>query len=320
MNYSRTFLGAVSATAAAAALVACGGTGYSGPVAPAASSTVAGTVIKGPVDKSDVCFYQLTGGAKGSQIACVKTDSAGAYTAQLGYQGDVLVEATGGTYTDEATGATATLADVMQVVVSAQSGTTTGMVTPLTTVAVSLSKNLSGGITGGNFSAAAGNVASQFQLGSIDITKLKPDVSAATADAYGKALRSVSQYVKSGGTLKTFMGFADPAGLATAYAGAYKTATGQTVSFSFNGADKIVITGSGAGGGSGTCGIAGAGSYLGAPINFNYCIQGIAGGSCGASNVSLNSALAGANLPPGLTLNYTYSSTCAADAVTITLK
>jgi hypothetical protein len=317
MNRNRIVLLALSACAAAA-LVACGG---SGSAAPAASSTVSGSVVKGPVDKSDVCFYQLTGGVKGAQIACVKTDATGAYTAQLAYVGDVLVEASGGTYTDEATGASATLSEPMQVVLSAQSGTTTGIVTPLTTVAVSLSKNLSGGLTGKNFSAAASNVASQFQLGTADITKLKPDVSSATTDAYGRALRSVSQYVKNGGTLKTFMAFADPTGLATAYSGAYKTATGQTLTFSFNGADKIVVSGTGLGGGSGTCGVNVKGSDSGEKFDFDFCLQGVPAGSCGASLASIETAVK-ASIPTGggLTYSYTYSSTCAPGATTISLQ
>ena len=244
----------------------------------------------------------------------------GAYSATLAYVGDVLVEATGGSYTDEATGAKTTLGDPLQLVLAAQSGATVGYVTPLTTVAVSLSKGLAGGLSSSNFGAASTDVAKQFQLGSADPAKSKPDVSSGTADAYGKALRALSEYIKAGGTLKAFTEFKDPSGLATAYSGAYKTATGQTITYSFNGSDKIAIGGTGAGGGSGTCGVAVSGSVSSLPISFNYCIQGIAAGSCTAGNSSISGAVPTTGFPAGVSLSYSYSATCAPGATTITLK
>jgi hypothetical protein len=325
MNKTRTTTLSLLAAGLAAAglLVACGGGSGGGT---ATTSSFSGSVVKGPVANADVCFYKVANGAKGDKISCVKTDATGAYTASLDASGDVLVEATGGTYTDEATGATVTLADPLQVVVAAQAGgTTVGHVTPLTTVAVSLSKGLSGGISSANFGAAASNVATQFQLGSVDLAKTKPDTSAATADAYGKALRALSEYIKAGGTLKTFTAFADPAAIAASYSAAFKTATGQTVSYSFNGSDKIVIGGTGAGGGTGSCGVSVAGSAtangITVPVNFAYCITGIAAGSCTSGNTSLSQAIAGQpGLAGGVNLAYTYSANCAPGAITITLK
>ena len=235
----------------------------------------------------------------------MKTDSNGAYSATLDYVGDVLVEATGGSYTDEATGATASLGDPLQVVVSAQSGSTVGYVTPLTTVAVSLSKGLSGGMSSANFGAAASNVATQFQLGSVDLAKSKPDLASGAADAYGKALRSISQYI-------------------TAYSGAFKTATGQTISFAFNGSDKIVIGGTGAGGGSAVCAATVTGSAtvsgITVPINYKYCIKGLKdASSCSSGNQSINQAISG-QVVGGVNLTTSFSTDCSGSLLDITIQ
>jgi hypothetical protein len=314
----------LAASLAAAGLIAgCGG-GDSYTAAANSTSNLSGSVVKGPVSSSDVCFYRIASGAKGDKISCVKTDSVGAYSATLDYVGDVLVEATGGSYTDEATGATTTLGDPLQVVVAAQSGSTVGYVTPLTTVAVSLSKGLSGGMSSTNFGAAAGNVVTQFQLGSVDLAKSKPDVASGTADAYGKALRSISQYIKSGGTLKAFTEFKDPAGLSTAYSGAFKTATGQAVSFAFNGSDKIVIGGTGAGGGSAVCAATVTGSAtvsgITVPISYKYCIKGLKdASSCSSGNQSISQAISG-QVVGGVNLTTSFSTDCSGSLLDITIQ
>jgi hypothetical protein len=93
---------------AALLLVSCGGGG--GDTAP----TVEGSVVKGPVAGATVCAYALPAGAKGAQLplavaagatgaingGCYVTAADGSYafTLPAGTSGDVLLEATGGTF------------------------------------------------------------------------------------------------------------------------------------------------------------------------------------------------------------------------------
>ena len=90
--------------------------------------TLSGSVVKGPVTNANVCAYKATSAGKGDLIKCVTTGAAGTYSLAVDYAGDIVVEAKDGTYVDEATGATKTLSDPMQVVVAANGGTTRGFV------------------------------------------------------------------------------------------------------------------------------------------------------------------------------------------------
>lgn len=142
---------------AAALLAACGGGGGGGGSMP----MVSGSVVKGPVLGATVCAYAVTGGAKGAQLpvsasgggtvvnGCFVTGADGRYdfTLPAGSNGDVLLEATGGTFcSNEAQvsgGACAggTLVDlgsaVMKVVTVASGGNVASVhATPLTTAAV----------------------------------------------------------------------------------------------------------------------------------------------------------------------------------------
>jgi len=318
-----------TALAAAGLLVACGG----------GSSTVtpiSGSVVKGPVNGAQVCAYKAVAAGKGDQIKCVTTSSTGAYTMDVDYVGDVVIEASGGTYTDEATGTTKTLSDPLQVVLNAQGSAATGVVTPLTAVAYSLSKAASGGVTSANFGTAATTVASQFQLSGVNIATALP-ATTGTANAYGQILKAVSQYVASGNTLASFITFTSPTTIQVAFNSAYATANGVTVSFNLGGTTTGTGTGTGTGstgggtgstgGGTGTgtgtgssaqsCGItvAGSGSVTASGMSIPFtlpatkvCVTGVPAASCTAGNAQLQSAAAGGATPSGnYTLSYTYS-------------
>lgn len=204
--------------ATAGLLVACGGS--DDPV----ETTVSGAVVKGPVIGAEVCAYKATSAGKGDKLLCVTSGAAGAYSLKLDYAGDIVIEAAGGEYLDEATGATKPLTDPMQVVVSAQGGTTTGIVTPLTTVAYNFSKSANGGVTSANFGSSATQVAGMFQLGSINISTTMPQISAGTTQQYGQVLRGVSQLVANGGTLSSFFTFNNVASLQTLFNAAFAQA------------------------------------------------------------------------------------------------
>lgn len=198
-------------------------------------TVVSGSVVKGPVSGANVCIYKATSSGKGDLLGCTSTAAGGGYSLSVDAGGDVIVEATGGSFTDEATGATKTLSDPMQVVLKTGGSTVTGVVTPLTTMAYSLAKSGSGGLSSASFTTAAGKVAATFNLGSVDITSTTPVVSGGAVDAYGKMLRAVSQYVANGGTLANLQAVSSPAALQSALQTAYTTINGSNITIDLAG-------------------------------------------------------------------------------------
>ncbi|MEO7642746.1 MAG: hypothetical protein ABIU07_15110, partial [Ramlibacter sp.] len=171
-------------------MAGCGGGGDDSPApAAATTTTVSGTVVKGPVNGANVCAFKAIATGKGDQIKCVTTSATGTYSLDITYTGDVVIEASGGTYTDEATGASKTLSDPMQVVVASQGGATVGIITPLTAVAYNAARGLNGGVTSVNFGAASTSVAGQFQLSGVNLATTTPTVTG-TANNYGMILRA----------------------------------------------------------------------------------------------------------------------------------
>jgi hypothetical protein len=181
----------------ATALAACGGgNGVS-------SSYLSGQVVKGPVNSADVCVYAITNAIKASTplVPCVKSDPTGnyAFAAISGYAGDVVVEATNGTYKNEATGATTTLASTLRTVVPVTTGSVVGMVTPLTAIAFDKSTALNSAA----FAVAAGNVAAQAGLSGTNILNTAPTfgTNGTTAtNAYAAALGAFAQYQATAGS------------------------------------------------------------------------------------------------------------------------
>lgn len=109
MKISRLYLAAISL--AALTLFGCGGGGggTSGP--PAGSTTIKGTVALGLVQGADVTVYAIrpTGVVdRSASIGTGKTAADGSYTITLSSAptGPAMVEVTGGTYKDEASGTT----------------------------------------------------------------------------------------------------------------------------------------------------------------------------------------------------------------------
>ena len=303
--------------AACGVLASCGG---GSTPAVATTTSMSGNVVKGPVSGAQVCAYKATPAGKGDQITCTTSAAGGAYTMELSYVGDVVVEATGGSYTDEATGAATTLGQPMQVVVASQGGATVGVITPLTSAAYSVSKGLSGGVTAANFSTAASTVAGYFQLSGVNLATTVPLV-AGTTNNYGQVLKAVSQYIKNGNTLASVLAFDTPAALQAGFANAYATINGNSVSFTFPGGTVTVGPGTGTTGGTAagteSCGISVSGSGTvttgGFTVPFTLpntkiCVTGVPTGTCSAGNASLQSlAAAGASPGTNYSINYNYS-------------
>lgn len=190
-------------------LTACGGGGGGG------SSTLAsisGTASKGPVSHATITAYSISNGQVGSQVATSTTDANGNFTLSTGnYAGPVMLEMSGGNYSDEATGTTMTMAsgDVMTAILPTVSvGATVGgiQVTPITSMAQSMAQHMSGGMTEVNISAANTAMGIYFTVNDILHTQpMNPLVAGsgngASTDAqnYGIALAAISQYAQTQG-------------------------------------------------------------------------------------------------------------------------
>lgn len=345
-----TLIFSLSALTTATLLVACGGGGGDSIVAPT-STTITGSAVKGPVDKATVIIRKAS---DNTEVGRTTTGAGGVYTVSVPYQGDVIVEVTGGTYIDEATGVTTTLSSPMKSVLNVSGTSVTGVVTPLTTMAFTSSFPTGTPVTATAFKTAAGKLATQFQLTGVDLTTTTPVVTG-TTNAYGNALKAVSQYLKDNPTTldaitnKTLTQ-AEWTNFSGKFSAAYKTANGQNVTYNIDGGTittsvtgaglnggtvtttttntGATISGTGAGGGSGTCGVSMVGSYniLGnvIPINFDFCATGLQG-SCDSGNTTLAQQMQAsgqAQLPAGVSanVNYTYSAACKAGAYQIVVK
>jgi hypothetical protein len=174
--------------------------------------TVSGTVVKGPVGGATVTAYAVTNGTMGAQVGGGTTDSMGNFSISVGaYAGPMMLQASGGTYTDEATGTTMTMqaGDVMACAIpsAATGGTTTGIqVTPLTSMAHARVHHMAGGITDASIVAANADMGAYFSVSDILHTvPMDPMVAGsgtgATQDQknYGMANAAMSQYAKSVG-------------------------------------------------------------------------------------------------------------------------
>ncbi len=292
-------------------LTGCGGNDSASVTAPAASTTISGSAVKGPVNGATVTARAVTGGAI---LGTTTTSPSGTYSLVISYNGDVVIEVSGGNYIDEATGLSTAL-NQLKAVIRANGGAQTVHVTPLTYIAYGYS-----GVTSAGFNTALANLSTQFGLGSANLLTTLPAVTG-TMNDYGRVLSAMSKYVQLQGlaNFEAYIGQALNPTTFTAmqanFLAAFTAINGSSspLTFTFNGTG-INISGTGAGGGTGTCGVAVSGTISGFPINQNYCISGIAANACNSGlNASLNSAL------QGVSLNYAYSSSCASGAFAINL-
>ncbi len=184
---------------------------------------ISGTVAMGPVSSGTMKAYAVTNGTMGAQLASGSTDSKGNFTMSVGsYAGTVMLQMSGGTYTDLATGATMTLAagDVMTgIIPSLASGSTTSglQITPLTSMAQMRAAHMTGGMTETNAAASNTAIGSYFLVNDILKTRpLDPSVAgsgtAATADMrnYGMTIAAISQEAGA-------LGMSSSSGMVTAF-------------------------------------------------------------------------------------------------------
>jgi hypothetical protein len=214
------------------------------------------------------------------------------------------------------------------VVVAANGGTVTGIATPLTTMAYTYAFGSGAPVSHAAFTTQAQTLATQFGLSGVNLATTLPQVTG-TTNAYGDSLRALSRYMADNNrTLATITNavFAN-AGDLTAFNTLYNNAliaVGSPVRVNFT-ATGFNLAGTGAGGGSGTCGVNVQGTVTAngftVPLNVNYCVTGIAAGSCTSGNSSLSQALGGQQgIVGAANLQYAFSASCAAGAFTINLQ
>jgi len=222
---------------------------------PAATTTISGSAVKGPVSGAIVTVKNA---ATGAVLGTTTTAVGGAYSLGVPFTGDVVVEVNGGTYTDEATGATTPLSTPLRVVLNANGGSVTGVVTPLTTMAYTYAFPTGTAVNSSAFNTMAANLASQFQLGNTNLVTTMPVVSGSLND-YGKVLAGLSKYMQLNSVnLQSLVTTAYTTQQWTQFSGAFTSAyrnavTGSNITFSFDGT-KFVIDGAGTGTGTGETG------------------------------------------------------------------
>lgn len=174
------------------------------------NTSASGSVFNGTMSKATVRAYAITNGAVGAQLASVATDSQGNFTMPLGsYTGPMMLQVSGGTYTDEATGTTMTMggSDLMSAVLPTLAGgaNVTGvMITPVTSMAQARALAMSGGMTDANIAAANSAMGNYFSVSDILKTPpMNPLVSGSGANAstdmrnYGMIVAAMSQSAKT---------------------------------------------------------------------------------------------------------------------------
>ena len=193
-------------------LVACGGGGNGSRTN---SVIVSGVASKGLLKDSTVCAYTVVNGAQGVQVGtCSSTsgDGSGSYSVDVaGYTGPIMLQVSGGTYIDEATGTTVTLSTPLRSVVSNLTTSSTVAVSALTELAYQLAAGASGGMTPSNIQAAVTSAQNNFGLldivGTMPINALNvPAGASAQQKNYSLALAAVSQYLAEKPAGSTLLG------------------------------------------------------------------------------------------------------------------
>jgi hypothetical protein len=183
-------------------LSGCGGGGGSetAVTAPPPATTLTGMASKGPIQAGTVKAFAVSFGAVdiSAPLAQGQTDAGGNYSIDIGsYKGPVLVEVTGGTFTDEVSGTTVTLKTPLRAVfTNISTDTKTVAVTPMTELAYRKAKG-AGALTADSISSANASVASTFGLRDIVSTLPIPGGAGADQKKYAAACGSFSQLMNN---------------------------------------------------------------------------------------------------------------------------
>ncbi len=164
-------------------------------------NNISGVASKGIINGGLATAYAVNeDGTLGDELGSDLTDENGQYSIEIvGHNGPVLIEVTGGSYTDEATGATVDNAGLRAVIPSVNENMNVA-VTPLTEIAVQIANSV---YTVDQVNNANASVA--VLIGGADITETLPldingDLSGATDEEkdYTMLLAAISQMVEDG--------------------------------------------------------------------------------------------------------------------------
>lgn len=183
-----------------------GGGGGSTPQNTPSTTTISGVASKGLIDGATATAFILNAnGTKGAQLGNAATTLAdGSFMIDLGtYTGNVIIEVTGGSYTDEATGVTVINTAKLRVALTDVSGETTANATALTEVAVQVAESNAGGLTASNIEKANTQVSNLVGVNIVetlpaDVLGTGASTESADAQAYGVALAGISQMLADG--------------------------------------------------------------------------------------------------------------------------
>jgi hypothetical protein len=209
MKVARTFVGTLVGLFLLSALLltGCGGGGGGGGTSSSTTGTLSGTAAKGPVSGGTVTAFGINAnGTRGAQIGSAKSDAQGNFSMQVGsYSGAVMLQLSGGQYTDEATDQIMSMDQntVMTAVIPDMSaGETIGNIeiTPLTSMAQARAQDMAGGMTQANIASANSAMGQFFDISDILTTHpMDPLVQDSGAGAnqaqrnYGMTLAAMSQ-------------------------------------------------------------------------------------------------------------------------------
>ena len=169
---------------------------------------VSGTAVKGPVSGATMIAFSLNAdGTKGSQIGSAQTDGQGNFSIPVGnHSGPVMLQMTGGSYLDEATGLRMNMEfnDALTCMIPQMSvgSVISGIqVTPLTSMAQSMALNMPSGMNPSNMTQANHSVGGYFGVNDILTTHpMDPTAPGSGANAaagmrnHGMILAAMSQY------------------------------------------------------------------------------------------------------------------------------
>ena len=185
-----------------------GGDGSSSTPAPPSGYIISGFAVKGPLTGATVTAFELANdGAKGQEIASTGTNTDGSYSLDIGsYTGNVIVEVTNGSYTDEATNTPGVQNNAkLRVVLINVQGNVSAQATPLTEMATQIAET-TGGLTSSNIHSAQALISNL--IGGVDIVTTVPANTLANcatqsvdAQMYGLMLATISQWVHDDGSI-----------------------------------------------------------------------------------------------------------------------
>jgi hypothetical protein len=181
---------------AVSSLAGCHGGGGSEP-----TTVVSGVASKGPIKGGTIKVFAIRGGIedRSTPLGQGPTTDNGNYTIDIGaYTGPILVEATGGSFTDEVSGAAVTMKAPLRAVFSnASAGTQAMAITPLTELAYKKAVGAGALLTNTSIDDANANVSSYFKL--TDIISTLPQAGGGSDDQkkYAAVLASFAQYVSN---------------------------------------------------------------------------------------------------------------------------